>query len=338
MQLTNLHSLTITLFIILILWWALLLFRFWLKREKIKKKYFLLFNQSTFYYIKYLFLFLSLTTISVWLFWIKYWEKTSKQEMNWIDLAFVLDVSKSMNALDFKDWEYSVSRLSFAKALIAQYIWENPENRYWLVIFAWDAISSSPLTTDHSTFLTFLQNVDYKNLNKQWTNLEKAIELGVWRLFSQQENETRAKALVILSDWWDNDTQVDFDSISNTIEWKNITSFVVWVWKKSGVRIPTSQDFVGNIVYQKYKWEYVITKLNSSTLSSLSSTLNWEFIRANSVWDLEKISNKLKHLEKRAIEVAGWNNKKDAGRILGIVSLVLFLVYILIRPRIRAKH
>jgi len=328
MQLTNIHFLSIILFIIIAFWWSILLYLFFRKREKIKQKYFLLFHQSKFYYVKYIFLLLSLIIISVWLFWIKYWEKWEKQKVNWVDIAFVLDVSKSMNALDFKDWWYNVSRLDFSKALIADYIWKNPENRYWLVIFAWDAISSSPLTTDHSTFLTFLQNVDYKNLNKQWTNLEKAVELWVGRLFSQKDEDNRAKVLVLLSDWWDSDTQVDFDYISQQVKWKNIASFVVWIWKKSGARIPNWQDFVWNIVYQKYKWKYVITKLNSSLLKKLSSSVNWDYIKADTVSDLKTVQKAISSLEKKAIEVAGGTNKKDWWRVLGVISLVLFLIYL----------
>ncbi len=328
MQLTSLHSLTVSLFIIIVLWWSILLFLFFTKREKLKQKYFLLFNQSKYYYIRYIFLLLSLVIISFWLFGIKYWEKSEKQKVNWVDIAFVVDVSKSMNALDFKDGEYSISRLNFTKALIADYIWKNPENRYWLVIFAWDAISSSPLTTDHSTFLTFLQNVNYKNLNKQGTNLEKAVELWVSRLFSQKDDDNRAKVLVLLSDWWDSDTEVDFDYISHQVEEKDITSFVVGIWKTFWAKIPDGQDVFWNISYQKYKWKDVITKLNSSLLKKLSSSIHWNYIKADSISDLETVQKAIWNLEKKAIEVAGGMNKKDAGRILGIISFILFLLYV----------
>ncbi len=329
MQLTNFHLLSISIFIIIVLWWAILLFLFFKKRERLKQKYFLLFNQSKYYYIKYIFLLLSLITISFWLFGIKYWEKSEKQKVNWVDIAFVVDVSKSMNALDFKDWQYSVSRLDFTKALIANYIWKNPENRYWLVIFAWDAISSSPLTTDHSTFLTFLQNVDYKNLNKQWTNLEKAVELWISRLFSKKDENNRAKILILLSDWWDSDTEVDFDYISSQIKWKNISSFVVGIWKTSWAKIPDGQGWWWNIIYQRYKWKEVITKLNSSLLKKLTSSVSWNYIKADQISDLETVQKAIWNLEKKAIEVAGGINKKDAGRILGIISLFFLLLYLL---------
>ena len=330
MQITNLNSLTITIFIIILLWWSILLYSFLKKRERLKAFYLLLFNQTKTYYIKYLFLFLSLITVSLWILNIKYWEKTNKQEVNWIDIVYVVDVSKSMNALDFKDGRYSISRLDFTKALISNNIANNPENRYWLVIFAGDAVSSSPLTTDHSTFLTFLKNVDYRNLTKQWTNLEKAVQLWVERLYANKSDDDRAKALILLSDWWDEWEEVDYEYIKWLVSSKNVSSFVIWIWKTTGTKIPVWQDFFWNISYQQYQWQDVVTKLNNNTLNALTTSLDWEYIIANSVEDLEKISLAIESLEKKAIEVAGWENKKDSWRILGMISVIFFVVYLLL--------
>lgn len=243
-----------------------------------------------------------------------------------------------MNALDFSDWEYAISRLDFTKALISQYIINNPENRYWLVIFAGDAISTSPLTTDHSAFLTFLQNVNYQNLNIQWTNLEKAVDLWVERLYSQKGDEDRAKALIILSDWWDEWEEVNFDYISSLLDAKTVSSFVIWIWKESWEKIPTGQDLFWNISYQKYKWQNVITKLNSKILSSLSSSIKWEYVKANKIEDLDTITSSINRLEKKAIEVAGWENKKDFWRILSIISVIFFILYLLFNIRVKEKH
>ena len=329
MDLTNFTSLSITIFLIILLWGAVLLYRFFIKREKLRKHYTLLFSQSKRYYVKYIFLFLSLAIIALWVFGIKYGAETNTQEVNWIDISFVLDVSKSMNALDFSDWEYSVSRLDFTKALLNNYILENPENRYWLVIFAGDAISTSPLTTDHSTFLTFLQNVNYQNLNIQGTNLEKAVDLWVERLYSQNEDDDRAKVMIVLSDGWDEWEEVNFDYITSLFNGKQVSSYVIWIWKTSWAKIPISQDFFWNISYQQYKWQDVITKLNSDILSKLSSSINWEYVQANSVEDLESIASSINSLEKKAIEVAGWENKKDFSRILAIISLIFFILYLI---------
>jgi len=327
MQLINFNITSILIFLTIIISSSFLIFLFFKKREKLKKKYFLLFNQKNSFYFKYIYLLISLIIILFWIFEIKYWEKEQKIKVNWIDIVFVLDVSKSMNAYDFTDWVYNLSRLNFAKTLIADYISKNSQNRYWLVIFAWDAISISPLTTDSSIFLTFLENIDYRNLSKQWTNLEKAMLLGVNRLNKSNSEEKRTKALILLSDWWDFWEKIDFDYIEKIVT-KDITNFIIWIWKTTWTRIPKWQDFLWNIIYQTYKWIQIITKLNEDSLQKLASVIYWGYIKADDITDLEWISDKINTLEKKAILKVEWKNKKDFWRILAILSMLFFVLYL----------
>ena len=328
MQLDNLNITSILIFLTIIISSSFLIFLFFKKREKLKKKYFLLFNQKNSFYFKYIYLLLSLIIILFWIFEIKYWEKEQKTKVNWIDIVFVLDVSKSMNALDFTDSGYHISRLNFSKTLIADYVLKNTENRYSLVIFAWDAISISPLTTDSSIFLTFLENVDYRNLSKQWTNLEKAMLLGVNRLNKGSSEEKRAKALILLSDWWDFWEKIDFDYIEGILT-KDITNFIIWIWKTIWAKIPIGQDYFWNIKYQTFKWIQVITKLNEENLKKISTVVGWDYVKADDISDLERISYKINTLEKKAIFKTEWKNKKDFWRILSILSMLFFLLYLI---------
>ncbi|MDR3150334.1 MAG: VWA domain-containing protein [Candidatus Peribacteria bacterium] len=51
-------------------------------------------------------------------------------------MVFVLDVSKSMNVADISSNDYSYTRLLFAKNAIAEFVANNSNNKYSLVIFA----------------------------------------------------------------------------------------------------------------------------------------------------------------------------------------------------------
>ncbi|MDR2640906.1 MAG: hypothetical protein LBC61_06525 [Candidatus Peribacteria bacterium] len=53
-----------------------------------------------------------------------------------MDIIFALDVSKSMNVIDIFSNNSSYSRLEFAKGAISDFVSNNLENRYSLVIFA----------------------------------------------------------------------------------------------------------------------------------------------------------------------------------------------------------
>jgi Mg-chelatase subunit ChlD len=57
-------------------------------------------------------------------------QNDENQSIDGIDIIIVLDVSKSMNALDFEDSNNYYSRIDAAKLLVKNYVTNNPQNRY----------------------------------------------------------------------------------------------------------------------------------------------------------------------------------------------------------------
>ena len=256
MELTNLNYTTFSIFIIVTLWIWYLSYKFYLKNINFNKNYKLL-STWKYFYLKYIFLLTSFLIILLNIFWVKIWEKQNRNEAKWVDMMFVLDVSKSMNVADITDNNYAYTRLDIIKKSISNFVVKHENDRFWLVIFAWDAVSTVPLTTDHDIFLTFLENVDYRNLTVQWSDFEKAVSLWVDR-FSTTDD--RSKVLTFISDWWDNEDIVNYENISEISKktpWINY--FVVWIWTKTWWKIITWRDAFWNINFQTYNSDYVIS-------------------------------------------------------------------------------
>lgn len=83
-----------------------------------------------------------------------------------IDCIWLLDVSASMDVEDITGDNLNISRLSRAKSVIENYVLAHPENRYGLVVFAGKSRLVSPLTTEHSSLLTFLASIDSKSIRE----------------------------------------------------------------------------------------------------------------------------------------------------------------------------
>jgi hypothetical protein len=194
------------------------------------------------------------------------------------------------------------------------------------VIFAWDAVSTVPLTTDHDIFLTFLENVDYRNLTVQWSDFEKAISLWVDRF---NTSDDRSKILAFVSDWWDIEDQVNYEnisSISKKIPWINY--FVVWVWTQNWWQIITWRDPFWRVNYQTYNWEYVVSKLNENNLEKINNAINWKYIKVSKVDDLFSLDKYINNLEKKVLktdvnwEIGNW------WRLLSMISLLFFMIFL----------
>lgn len=320
MNITNLNIFSISIFIIIILSISFLLYKKYYTQINFNKKYELIASQKHFY-IKYIFLFLSLFIILFSIFWIKYWNSKNNTDNNWIDTMFVLDVSKSMNVADITDWRYNYTRLDLAKKSISDYIIKNPQNRYWLVIFAWDAVSTIPLTTDKNLFLTMLSWVDYRNLTVQWSDFEKALNLATDRFVWDKD---RSKSVIFISDWWDDWDNTDI----NLDKSKHISFAVIWIGSSKWWKIIKWQDFFWKPIYQKYKWKTVISKLNIDNLENIADNLDTNLIELKDVWDLSKVEKWFNKLEKKAYENNINSNLADFSRVLTIISFIFFVIFL----------
>jgi len=315
-----------------ILWYILislliifLWYKVFTKYNFFKKYHKLLFVKHS--YLKYIVLLLACIVVSFWIFDIKRWDVLIDAESNGVDIIFVLDVSKSMNALDFKEWNNLYGRLDAAKSLITNFVTLHSEDRVGLIIFAWDAISMSPLTLDHDTFLTFLHNVDYRNLTLQWSNIEKALSLAVDRFVTSEE---RSKVVITISDGWDKEDSINRQFLSSLFSKQNIVNFIVGIGTKNWAKIPVGQSPFGEIYYQTYQNQEVITYLNDSNLKEIAKSIDGEYLRIKTLQDLSKFNTQIDTLEKKSFDRQTWKEKQDGRRNFAIVGMIFFSLYLLL--------
>jgi len=327
MELTNLNLLTFVIFVLLVWFIVFVFYKSYKKQIKFNKSFNLL-STWKYFYVKYIFLLFSLFIILFASFWIKYGDKKIHNESKWIDMIFVVDVSKSMNVADITDSKYAYTRLDVIKDSISKYVVNHREDRFWLIIFAWDAVSTIPLTIDHDLFLTLLKGVDYRNLTKQWSDFTKALSLWIERF---NNSDDRSKALVFISDWGDPDDSIavsDIKNLTKNVKW--ITYLVVWVWTNKWGRIITWRDAFWRYNYQKYKWQYVVSKINKNNLKDIASALDGDYFEVSDVWDLKKLEKYTDNLEKKVYEKnVNWE-LWDFWRNLTIISMISFILFILL--------
>ena len=75
------------------------------------------------------------------------------QTVEGIDIMMVMDVSTSMLAEDLRP-----NRIEAAKNVASEFVSGRPNDNIGLTIFAGEAFTQCPMTTDHSSLLSLLQN------------------------------------------------------------------------------------------------------------------------------------------------------------------------------------
>lgn len=320
MQFTNINIFSIFIFVFVISIVFYLFFLFY-KKQSLLNTNFKKLSIPKYFFIKYLFLIFSFFILLFSLFWPK-WDVQITEKSDAIDIVFVLDVSKSMNVADISS-DNTYTRLDFAKEAIWNFVINNKQNRYSLVIFSWDAVSSLPLTTDIDIFLGVLKNVDYRNLTSQWTNFSKALKLAFNRL---DYSENDSWAVILISDGWE---QWDLWNLENLSFDDKIKLFVAWIWSEKWWKIITWVDVFGRINYQTYLWEFVISLLNEENLLYISKLFSWNYIKLDSYTRINNFNNYIKDIEKKVIE-SNLSIKSDLSRYISGISFIFFVLFLLI--------
>jgi len=181
-------------------------------------------------------------------------------------LAFLLDVSKSMNVEDIgMDKE---SRLESAK----EYIYDILETQRWydfsLAIFAWESQRVIPFTRNIDVFTTLLWWIDSRNIVKQWSNIESGLEdalISFW--------EERTGSIIVLTDGDESDIDINSKLIKD-IKSQDINIIIIWFGSQEWWYIPTGNNFQP---YKVYEWQRVIASLNQDWLKKMARKIWGEY-------------------------------------------------------------
>ena len=122
------------------------------------------------------------------------------QTVEGIDIMMAMDVSTSMLAEDLKP-----NRIEAAKQVAAEFIAGRPNDNIGLTIFAGEAFTQCPMTTDHSSLLSLLQNVrtDIAARGPQGGGIEDgtAIGMGLANAVSRlKDSKAKSRVVILLTD------------------------------------------------------------------------------------------------------------------------------------------
>lgn len=118
-------------------------------------------------------------------------------ESEGLDILLAIDTSGSMGSPDFRLGIRNVDRLSVAKTVVADFIEGRPNDRIGLVVFGEEAFTHVPLTLDHASLLSVLDQVQIGLAGPQGTAVGSAIAVSAKRL---KELEAPGKLVILLTD------------------------------------------------------------------------------------------------------------------------------------------
>ena len=210
---------------------------------------------------------------------------------NGIDIVLGLDVSGSMQALDFLVDNRRVNRIEVVKSVVSKFIEERPSDRIALIAFAAAPYLVSPLTLDHDWLQQNLERVSTAVAGDDGTAIGSAIAAGVNRL---RTTSAKSKVIILLTDGMNNTGKISPIAAAEAAKALGVKIYTIGVGVRGIAPIPL-RDEAGRVHLIMDKVD-----VDEKTLETVANATGGTFYRATDTDSLEKIYEQINRLEKTA--------------------------------------
>ena len=238
-----------------------------------------------------------------------------------VEVMIALDISNSMLAQDVQP-----SRLEKAKRLVAQLVDKMENDKVGMIVFAGDAFTQLPITSDYISAKMFLESINPSLISKQGTAIGAAINLAT-RSFTPQEGVGRA--VIVITDG-ENHEGGAVEAAKAAAE-KGIQVSVLGVGMPDGAPIPVEgtndfrRDRDGNVV---------VTRLNEQMCQEIAQAGDGIYVRVDNSNAAQKvIAQEINKMAKADVETQVYTEFNEQFQAVAWIILLLLLAEMLILER-----
>ena len=208
-----------------------------------------------------------------------------------IDIVMAIDVSASMLARDFQP-----DRITAAKQVAGSFIADRYGDRIGLVVFAAEAFTQSPLTTDQSTLQTLLSRVRSGVIDDSGTAIGTGLATAINRL---RESEAKSKVIILLTDGVNNRGQIAPLTAAEIARAQGMRVYTIGVGTRGSAPYPAVDIYgqpTGGTVMAP-------VEIDEKTLGAIAERTGGRYFRATDNAKLKEIYDEINQLEKSKVEV-----------------------------------
>ncbi|MGD0501876.1 MAG: VWA domain-containing protein [Steroidobacteraceae bacterium] len=210
--------------------------------------------------------------------------------LNGIDIVLGLDISGSMQALDFAVGLKRINRIEVVKSVVSKFIEERSDDRIGLIAFAGVPFLISPLTLDHDWLQQNLSRLSVTSVD-DGTAIGSAIAACVNRL---RLTAAKSKVVILLTDGVNNTGKISPLAAAEAAKSMGVKIYTIGVGARGKAPIPVRDDS-GHV--------HVImadVDVDEKTLQAIANETGGKFYRATDTDSLQKIYEEINRFEKSA--------------------------------------
>lgn len=240
-----------------------------------------------------------------------------------VEVIVALDVSNSMMSRDVEP-----NRLEKSKRIITKLIDDMQDDKIGLIVFAGDAYTQIPITSDFISAKMFMPTISPSLVPVQGTSIGTAIDMAT-HSFAPQGKEKIGRSIIVITDGENHEDDAVDAAKAATKEGINVC--VIGVGSPQGAPIPIE----GSSNYKTDKsGNVVVTKLNEAMCQEIAKAGDGIYVRADNSNNAQKLIQKhIDSMAKAEVETKMYSEYSEQFQFFAALVFLILLVEVLILER-----
>lgn len=235
-----------------------------------------------------------------------------------IDIVIASDVSGSMLAKDLKP-----NRLEALKNVAASFVNERVNDRIGIVVYAAEAYTKTPVTSDKAVVLQAINDIKYDNVLQDGTGIGMGLATAVNRL---KDSKAKSKVVILMTDGVNNSGFLDPQTSAEIAADLGIKVYTIGIGTNGNALFPYALAPNGGFLFKMMP-----VQIDEKLMKGIAQKTGGKYFRATNNSGLEKIYSEINKLEKTKVDELKYVNYDEKYRPWVWLAGLLLLFEIALR-------
>ncbi len=241
----------------------------------------------------------------------------SNTDVEGIDIMLAVDVSTSMLAQDFKP-----NRVEALKEIAQRFIEKRPNDNMGLTMFAGEAYTQCPLTTDHTVLMNLYNSVDCNMAMRGVIDDGTAIGDGIMNaILRLKESQAKSKVIILLTDGVNNSGNISPQTAAEIAKKYGIRIYTIGIGRNGMAPYPLPTGGTAMLPVE----------IDEQTMTKISTETGGQYFRAQKNAELDAIYQDIDKMERTKFNVKQFSRRGELYQPFALAAMAVLLLEILLR-------
>ena len=241
----------------------------------------------------------------------------SNTDVEGIDIMLAVDVSTSMLAQDFKP-----NRVEALKEIAQRFIEKRPNDNMGLTMFAGEAYTQCPLTTDHTVLMNLYNSVDCNMAARGIIDDGTAIGDGIMNaILRLKESQAKSKVIILLTDGVNNSGNISPQTAAEIAKKYGIRIYTIGIGRNGMAPYPLPTGGTAMLPVE----------IDEQTMTKISTETGGQYFRAQKNAELDAIYQDIDKMERTKFNVKQFSRRGELYQPFALAAMAVLLLEILLR-------